>query len=217
MIKVARIPKPRILERKATEWKKKLLAADTEAERKRAESKYRHTGVKQSLVQMFHGKCAYCESHITHIEYGHIEHYRPKRGPRGRPDLTFEWSNLLLACGICNGPEHKSDRFPEIDEDGPIVNPTTETPSVHFEFQYDPVARLANVYGRTPRGATTETLLGLNRTDLREYRSRRVRRLVVLGQHADSDPDAALLLKEALQPDAEYAAFARDLFGWDED
>ena len=52
MIKVARTPKPGILERKATEWTERLLAADTEAERKRAESKYRHTAVKQSLVQM---------------------------------------------------------------------------------------------------------------------------------------------------------------------
>jgi uncharacterized protein (TIGR02646 family) len=217
MIKVSRTPEPRILERKATEWKEKLLGAKTQAERKRAEGKYRHAAVKRSLVQMFHGKCAYCGSKLTHIDYGHIEHYRPKRGSKGRPDLTFEWSNLLLACGICNGPEHKSDRFPERNEDGPIVNPIIDDPTVHFDFQYDPVARLANVYGRTPRGATTEELLGLNRTHLREYRSRRVRRLVVLGQYADSDQEAAQLLKEAVQSDAEYAAFARALFGWNQE
>jgi uncharacterized protein (TIGR02646 family) len=162
---------------------------------------------------MFHGKCAYCESKITHIDFGHIEHFRPKRGVNGRPDLAFEWTNLLLACGVCNGAEHKSDHFPEADEGGPIVNPCDDDPEIHLDFCFDPVTRLASVYGKTRRGETTEDLLGLNRPELRDYRSRRVRHLVVLAQHAGSDREAAKLLQEAKLSDAEYAAFARALFG----
>jgi hypothetical protein len=125
--------------------------------------------------------------------------------------LTFEWTNLLLACGVCNGAEHKSDHFPEAAEGGPLVNPCDDDPRTHFDFCFDPVARLASVYGKTRRGMTTETVLGLNRTDLREYRSRSVCRLFVLAQYADSDPAAAALLNEAKQASAEYAAFARTL------
>jgi uncharacterized protein (TIGR02646 family) len=212
MIKIDRRPKPRILEKKAEQWRDQLLAATTEPERCRLQAKYRHKEVKQTLVEMFHGKCAYCESKITHIDYGHIEHYRPKAGPRGRPDLTFEWTNLLLACGICNGGEHKSDRFPEADEDGPIVNPCEDDPVNHFTFCFDSAVKLASVYGLTPRGMLTERLLGINRPELRSHRSTRIRHLVALAKFAESDDDAAALLDSAKQSDAEYAAFARMLF-----
>ena len=98
------------------------------------EEKYRHVEVKGTLVEMFQGGCAFCESKITHVDYGHIEHTRPKSR---HPELTFEWSNLLLACGICNGPQHKGDRFPGAAEDGPLINPCEEEPSDHLDFQFD--------------------------------------------------------------------------------
>jgi uncharacterized protein (TIGR02646 family) len=162
-------------------------------------------------VKSFHGKCAYCESKITHVDYGHIEHFRPKAGSKGYPELTFEWTNLLLACGVCNGAEYKSDRFPEANEGGPIINPCEEDPSSHLSFVFDPVTKLASVYGKTRRGETTEALFGLNRAELRDYRSRRVRHLLALVQYASTDPAAAELLSEAKQSCAEYAAFARAL------
>ena len=112
---------------------------------------------------MFHGKCAYCESKISHVDYGHIEHFKPKSR---FPDLTFEWTNLLLSCPICNGSEYKSDRFPLETEGGPLVNPCDELPAEHFEFVFDPVAKLATVIGKTARGQTTEAIVGLNRYDL---------------------------------------------------
>jgi uncharacterized protein (TIGR02646 family) len=214
MIKVHRQPKPKILVRKEDEWRKALLSAvsaGSRQQRSRAETKYRHREIKDALVRMFYGKCAYCESKITHIDYGHIEHFRPKRGASGRPDLTFEWDNMLLACGLCNGAEHKSDHFPEANEGGPLINPCDDAPEAHLEFRFDPVARLASVYGKTSRGATTEQLLGLNRTDLREYRSRRICKLLVLAQYAGSDPEAARLIEEAKRSSGEYAAFARTL------
>ena len=198
-------------QRIAEEWQRALLSADTVAKRDRAEEKYRHKEIKKTLVRMFCGKCAYCESKIIHVDYGHIEHFLPKRGPKGRPDLVFEWTNLLLACGMCNGVEYKSDRFPTDDEGGPLVNPCEDDPEYHFEFHFDPVTRLASVYGSTPRGVATEKLLGLNRYELRDYRSKQIRRLVVLAQCATSNTKAAELLREAKQSDAEYAAFARKL------
>jgi uncharacterized protein (TIGR02646 family) len=211
VIKVVRLPKPKILVDKANEWLASWLSADTKVKRDRAERKYQHREIKKTLVQMFSGKCAYCESKITHIDYGHIEHFRPKRGANARPDLVFEWTNLLLACGICNGTENKSDRFPEDAEGGPLVNPCDDDPADHFSFHFDPVAKLASVYGKTGRGVTTEKVLGLNRAELRDYRSRQICRLAALALYAASDAKAAALFHEAKQPDAEYAAFARSL------
>jgi hypothetical protein len=42
------------------------------------QNKYRHDQVKDALVTMFYGKCAYCESKITVVTYGAIEHFRPE-------------------------------------------------------------------------------------------------------------------------------------------
>jgi len=130
MIKVKREDSPAILVQKAKEWTETLLAAQTKKDRQTAESKYQHKQIKDCLVKMFHGKCAYCESQIRHIDYGHIEHYRPKSI---FPELTYSWSNLLLACGVCNGKAHKGDKFPQNHEGGPLINPGFDDPDAHFQ------------------------------------------------------------------------------------
>ena len=210
MIKVERSAKPSILGKKAEEWTRGLHAADTPKGKKKAVGKYRHKQIKEALVEMFHGKCAYCESKITHIDYGHIEHFKPKSFPAYRA-LTFEWTNLFLACGICNGSEQKGTKFPSASEGGPIINPCEDEPTDHFEFVYDPTSRLATIIGKTTRGETTEKLLGLNRHELRRHRSNQVRKLMFLKKAAQTDPEAETILQEAQQDNAEYAAFARSI------
>jgi len=73
---------------------------------------YKDITVREDLKQIFHGKCAYCESKITSIYNGDIEHFRPKGGycnnrkqPLNKPGyfwLASEWENLLFACPFCN-------------------------------------------------------------------------------------------------------------------
>jgi uncharacterized protein (TIGR02646 family) len=210
MIKVRRSPKPAVLVKNAAGWTRKLLAATTKEEKNKAAGKYQHEQIKAALVEMFHGKCAYCESKITHIDYGHIEHFKPKSNTAYRV-LAFEWTNLVLACGVCNGAEHKGTKFPLAAEGGPFVNPCDDEPNDHFDFVYDPKAKLATVIGTTPRGATTEKLIGLNRHDLRQYRSELVKKLLCVKMHAQTDPYAAEIMQQAKLDSAEYAAFARNL------
>lgn len=210
MIKVQRSPKPTVLEKNTAEWTRKLLAATSTKDKNRAENKYRHKQIKDALVILFHGKCAYCESKITHIDYGHIEHFKPKSHNAYR-SLTFEWTNLLLACGVCNGAEHKGTKFPSTAEGGPFINPCDDEPNDHFDFVYDTVAKLATVVGKTTRGTSTETLIGLNRYNLREQRSKQVQRLLFIKMHAQTDPEAAEIFRQAKLDSAEYAAFARSL------
>lgn len=208
MIAIQRTDSPKILKKKKSEWTENLLSAQTKQQRCKAEIKYRHKEIKEALSAMFHGKCAYCESKISHVDYGYIEHYRPKSV---FPGLTFEWTNLLLACGVCNGAGYKGDNFPEEEQDGPIVNPCDDDPALNFSFHYDPICRIASVYGTTPRGKTTEKLLGLNRHELRAYRSCQVAKLHVLAHYAATDIEAKMLFEEAIKDSAEYAAFARTL------
>lgn len=73
---------------------------------------YGHESVKAELIKAQHAKCCFCESKITHIAYGDVEHFRPKAGYRQHPDdplgrpgyywLAYDWSNLYLACQLCN-------------------------------------------------------------------------------------------------------------------
>jgi uncharacterized protein (TIGR02646 family) len=205
MIAVIRSPKPTILVRKEQDWLAALLRAVTKAEKEKATNKYRHAEIETALDTMFHGKCAYCESKIKHVSDPHIEHYRPKLT---FPKFTFDWDNLLLACGTCNSTKFKGAKFPEANAGGPYINPCTDDPDEHFQFIYDPKAKLASVYGKTARGTTTEKDLGLNRPDLRTYRSKQIEILACLAQLARTDPRAQSLLDEAKQADAEYAAFA---------
>jgi len=76
---------------------------------KQGYSIYSDNTVRELLIRMFNSKCAYCESKITAIYNGDIEHFRPKGEIKEvnptRPGyfwLASEWENLLFACPFCN-------------------------------------------------------------------------------------------------------------------
>lgn len=60
---------------------------------------YKEKAVREILRKMCYGKCAYCESRITAIYSGDIEHFRPKKIYYW---LAADWENLLFACPFCN-------------------------------------------------------------------------------------------------------------------
>lgn len=82
---------------------------------------YAADDVKEALIGMQYGKCAYCEARVIHISYGDVEHFRPKAAfqqgettPLEKPGyywLAYDWLNLLLSCQICN-QRHKRNLFP---------------------------------------------------------------------------------------------------------
>ena len=82
---------------------------------------YGHTTVKKGLIKAQHDKCCFCESKVSHISYGDVEHFRPKggvrqtpKGPLGKPGyywLAYEWSNLFFSCQLCN-QRFKDNLFP---------------------------------------------------------------------------------------------------------
>jgi hypothetical protein len=86
----------------------------------------------------FRGKCAYCETYVTHFQSPDLDHFRPKLGVTDEEDvpitvdygwgstdhwgyfwLAYEWENLLPTCGKCNQASKiegekigKHNRFP---------------------------------------------------------------------------------------------------------
>jgi uncharacterized protein (TIGR02646 family) len=208
VIKVERSSEPRILVLYSQAWTSSLLSA-APGEEETASIKYRHKSIRKALIAMFNGKCAYCESKILHVDFGHIEHFRPKSKYK---NLTFTWDNLFLACGVCNSAGNKGVRFPLEDEGGPPINPCVDNPSEHLRFIYDQNSGIATVGFITKRGEISVELYGLNRYELRSHRSNFVKKLYVLSKFAPTKPEAKALLDAAIKNDSEYSAFARSLF-----
>lgn len=94
---------------------------------------YQGPGVREALTEVFHGKCAYCETYYAAAQPADIEHFRPKGGvtisgskpqPPGYWWLASDWTNLLPSCIDCNRPRKqdfpagvpatagKANRFP---------------------------------------------------------------------------------------------------------
>ena len=69
---------------------------------------YKHEEVKQRLHELFHGKCAYCETFYAASAPVDVEHFRPKGAvseDKEHPGywwLAAEWTNLLPSCIDCN-------------------------------------------------------------------------------------------------------------------
>jgi hypothetical protein len=129
-----------------------------------------------------------------------------------KKDTSFEWNNLLLACGVCNDKAHKGDLFPDATEGGPFINPVLEDPDNFFEFEFDPNSEIAIVIAKNQRGLIMEQILGLNRIDLVVQRSRIVRKMAFIALKASQgDADCITEIHHYCGKEDEYSAFARAL------
>jgi uncharacterized protein (TIGR02646 family) len=152
-------------------------------------SLYRSASVKNALRTAQYDKCALCESKVTHIAWGDVEHFRPKSAYRQSPDdplvrpgyywLAYEWSNLLFCCQLCN-QRFKRNHFPltnpsrrakshndDIANEEPLlINPAVEDPSKFLEFREN----LIQAIGGNARGERTIDVFGLNRKELEDFR-----------------------------------------------
>ncbi|TAX26551.1 endonuclease [Rhizobium leguminosarum] len=95
---------------KARKFYSGLATAPKTSTRKKktfAFSAYKEDDVRHALQELFHGKCAYCESRYDINAPVDIEHFRPKGGVEGTKHpgywwLAAEWTNLLPSCIDCN-------------------------------------------------------------------------------------------------------------------
>jgi uncharacterized protein (TIGR02646 family) len=196
---------------------------------------YAHDSVKQQLIAMQHGKCAFCEAKPLPVSDGDVEHFRPKGGSRqtdGAPLeqpgyywLAYEWGNLLFACERCNR-RHKKNLFPLteparrarshrdsiVGEVPFFVDPSAEDPTQYIGYrEHVPIAIAGNV-----RGQLTIDALGLSRSELGEDRETHLETLKVV--HATlSLPDvpdrvrgsARNVLAKMISPAGKYSVMCR--------
>jgi uncharacterized protein (TIGR02646 family) len=205
MIWVKRLEKPKVLVRNEVKWGIAIQSATNNKVRDKAMAKYKHKEIKDTLIRMFDGKCAFCESYIGNIDYGDIEHFKPKSK---FPELAVSWENLFLSCAKCNGAGQKGDKWPTDDEGGPLINPCEENPDNFFAFEFDELALVAIVKPKNKRGSVSELVFGLNKHSLLKDRSTFVRKLVIIAKNYKEDAEARAIIDEAVKNSGEYAAFA---------
>lgn len=115
--------------------------------------------LKESLLELSNGKCAYCECLLTkESNYMEVEHFEDKKH---NPDNVLDWNNLLPSCKHCNG--HKSTH--NIIEE-PIVNPFIDNPNDHLYFH------LYRYKHKDTKGETTISVLDLNDVERRLVETR---------------------------------------------
>lgn len=194
---------------------------------------YGHKTVKEALIKAQHDKCFLCESKITHISHGDVEHFRPKAAYRqsasdtlhtGYYWLAYEWSNLFLACQLCN-QVFKKNLFPlsnptaratshrkSLNMEKPLyLDPSVDDPEQHISFRRE----VPFPVDAGERGKVTITDLGLTRPKLNEKRFERYRLLQSLYDLACMNPPtpesvrAQALLDRAVLDSAEYASMSR--------
>ena len=152
---------------------------------------YADKTVKEALILAQHDKCFLCESKITHIDNGDVEHFRPKKAFQqtekeklnypGYYWLAYDWTNLFLACTRCN-QHYKKNLFPlanpktrkelshlsDLSKEKPLlINPAKENPEKYISFRVD------NLVGVVPfaiednaKGKATIKVAGLDRLKL---------------------------------------------------
>jgi uncharacterized protein (TIGR02646 family) len=108
-------------------------------------------------------RCAYCESQI--FFGGHMEHFR-RKNQKHFPELTFEWTNLFLACGSTTHCGHYKDR-PGAARYNPdeLIKPDEHDPDMYLYFHSSGEVRVRNNSGLPPaelhRGSETIRVFNL--------------------------------------------------------
>ena len=125
---------------------------------------FKHPENKAALRNASFDKCMYCESKVTHIDYGDVEHIKPKSK---FPDLTYEWSNLGYACGRCNR-SGKGDKY-----DNDFIDPYQDDPE-NYLF---PSGSIIFAREGNKRGEITIDFVKLNRPELLEKRTYRLEKI----------------------------------------
>lgn len=203
MIKITKGPQPAVLATNADKWKKALLDCHAAGQPvpDGIANAYNCAEIKDALRDESRHKCMYCESEISHVAHEHIEHFRPKARTK-YPELTFEWTNLGLACPVCN--VSKSDDF---DENCAHVNPYNEDPADFFVAEGPMVfPRLGNA-----RAELTWESVKLYRAGLIEKRAEKLTNLQLMMRAYTDEPNALMKeiwkrrIKEEVEEDKEYS------------
>jgi uncharacterized protein (TIGR02646 family) len=118
---------------------------------------YKYPENKMALKDSSYGKCMYCESVISHVDYGDVEHIKPKSK---FPEETYNWDNLGYACTKCNR-EFKKDQY-----DSNLINPYVDDPKDYLIA----IGGIMHAINGNDRGRITILVIQLNRPEILQKR-----------------------------------------------
>ncbi len=195
MILLRQIPPPRELEANQSKWTARWCGSQPKQWATPSAKKL----LQRHLPRKSHNKCVYCESILGTSARPEIEHYHAKAV---RPELTFDWSNLFLACGYCNNTKLHQHH------DGIMLKPDVDDGETCLWFNAD-TGELEHLPGTNPtRHETTCRLCDLNRPILRRERIKQYRLTTALldaiAQQGSLSKKFRLILVGLLAPEAEY-------------
>ena len=173
--------------------------------------RYDGPDVVDQLFTDHHGKCYLCE--LKAKQHFEVEHFKSKEN---YPELKFEWSNLLLSDGYCNGK--KSKNFDN------ILNPNSNNIEDIIEQRIDSLNRKALFQSSETSVEAQKTVDLLNRlyngTYAPKLRTKRedkfykeVERVInafnitLYNYQLDSNPQTEKAVREELSIDKELLGF----------
>lgn len=107
--------------------------------------------VQDALYSDQNGKCYLCEQE-THKTF-QIEHLKPKDEGYS-PELKYEWTNLFLSCGYCNGRKLNSSE---------ILNPLSHNIEEIITHRIDIYSKKIEFVSESKDKSTNETIELLNK------------------------------------------------------
>lgn len=142
-------------------------------------------------------RCAYCESTI--YSGGHIEHFRRKNKAH-YPELTFEWTNLFLACvSTAHCGHYKDRRSADPYNPNDLIKPDEHEPENFFYIHSTGEIRCREGISEVDKHRSYETVRVFNLNEsalcgsrfraLKLYRSRTPNLLEDLMEYEQEDRD----------------------------
>jgi uncharacterized protein (TIGR02646 family) len=184
-------------------------------------------GVREALLSLSSGKCAYCETLLDPKEVL-VDHFRPRMDtvdlegnyfPAHYWWLALEWRNLYPTCPECS--RSKRSVFPidgsraplrtayeELASEGALLlDPCRDDPEEHLIYD-----QRGGVVSTTERGRLTIELLALNRSELVDGRRRaRLRFQELLRRLHEGEAELRTELLELGRPETELCGMHRQL------
>lgn len=192
---------------------------------------YGNKVIKEALKNAQNDKCCFCESTVSHISYGDVEHFRPKAAYKQNENdayqypgyfwLAYDWDNFMFSCQICN-QRYKKNLFPlkntshrdvenqNIKYENPLlINPTKENPEDWIIFEKAFIKSKNN----SKKGETTIKVLGLKRNELWEKRNSKYKMINSLIQMIEINPEHAKSIEAKKMLETDFFKIKAEYFG----
>lgn len=151
--------------------------------------------------------CAYCEKKLLD-QKSDVEHYRPKSIYY---NLSFEWDNLLLSCGMCNSC--KGNQFPlkggalpnplNTKEEPLLLNPYRDDPEQYFGYNMGEIFALDTLSNTDyEKAEKTIDTVKLNRPDLKTKRKEEwmlFEKLLIIRKMTNSSSQENVIIHDIIQ------------------